>query len=360
MNYRLTQLLAEEAADTAATKTIDLNVSDPISEISIFFRGQNSSDTPLAHPAKMISKIEVVDGADVIISLSGMQAQALEFYHRSQPLGLKPMYTDDDWSRQQFNLCFGRYLFDPMFALDISKFKNPQLKITHNKALGGSTCDHGYLMVYAHCFDEKAATPEGFLMAKDIYSYALGNGTYEHIDLPLDMPYRMMLIRSLKATAAIWELFDQVKLSSDQDKHIIMDGNVEELMKLLCTKFGPYTETIQGRVGTGSVGHYITPTSNANVMAVSYGGTRDYYQVYQPWGGYVEFAGGAALSRVQAFVHGYAPHGALCIPFGDLADPTDWFDVTKVGSLKLRILSESGLTTADSCDIVVQQLRKYS
>jgi hypothetical protein len=359
MNYRLAQVLAEEAADTAATKTIDLNMSDPVSSISIFFRGQNSSDTPLAHPAKMVSKIEVVDGSDVLMSMSGMQAQALDFFHNAKPIGNKPMYVDDDWTRQVFTLFFGRFLHDQRFALDPTRFKNPQLKITHNKALGGSTCDYGYLQVWASLFDEKKITPEGFLMAKDIYSYALGNGTYEHIDLPTDSPYRMMLIRSLKATAAIWELYKNIKLSSDQDKHVILEGDVQELLKLLNTKFGPYTETIQGRVGTGSVGHYVTPTSNCNMVANRYGGGRDYYQIYQPWGGYVEVAGGEALSKFQIIAHGYAPHGALCIPFGDLQDPEDWFDVTQLGSLRLRILSESGLTTADTCDVVVQQLRKY-
>lgn len=359
MNYRLTQLLAEEAATTAAVKTIDLSQADPISQISIFFRGQNNGSTPTAHPAKMISKIELVDGSDTLMSLSGMQAQALDFYHNKKPLGNKPMYNDDDWSRIIFSLFFGRHLYDPILAFDPKKFKNPQLKITHNKALGGSACDAGYLQVWANCFDEKMVSPVGFLMAKEAYSYALGNGTYEHIDLPTDHPYRMMLIRSLKATSAIWELYTQIKLSSDQDKHVVLDGTTRELLKLLDLKFGPYTETIQGVVGTGSVGHYITPTSECNVMAVSYGGGRDYFQVYQPWGGYVELAAGAADKKVQCLAHGYAPHGALCIPFGDLQDPEDWFDVTGLGSLKLRILSESGLTTADTCDIVLQQFRTY-
>ena len=359
MNYRLAQVLAEEAANTAGTKTIDLNMSDPVTSINIFFRGQNSSDTPLAHPAKMVSKIEVVDGSDVLISLSGMQAQALDFYHNSRPLGNKPMYTDDDWTRQIFTLFFGRTMYDTRFAFDPTKFKNPQLKITHNKALGGSTCDAGYLQVWADCFDEKVISPEGFLMAKDIYSYALGNGTYEHIDLPTDLPYRMMLIRSLKATAAIWELFHEIKLSSDNDKRVIIDGHVEELLKILDAKFGPYTETIQGRVGGGAVGHYLTPTSNCNATIIGYGGTRDYFAGYQPWGGYIETYGSAALARFQCIMHGYAPHGALCIPFGDLSDPDDWFDVAGLGSLRLRILSESGLTTGDTCDVVLQQLRRY-
>ena len=359
MNYRLACILAEELATTAATKTLDIDIQDPISQISVFFRGQNSSDTPLAHPAKMVSKIELVDGSEVLMSMSGMQAQALDFYHNSKPVGNKPMYTDDDWTKQVFNLYFGRSLFDTQLAFDPKKFNMPQLKITHNKALGGSTCDVGYMEVWAHCFDEKVISPVGYLMAKEHYSYALGNNTYETVDMPRDYPYRMLLVRSLKATAAIWELYDKIKLSSDQDKRVIIDGDTEQLLKLLDAKFGPYTETIQGRVGGGAVGHYLTPTSNCNATIIGYGGTRDYFAGYQPWGGYIETYGSAALARFQCIMHGYAPHGALCIPFGDLQDPADWFDVERVGSLKLRVHAVSGLTTADTCDIVIQQLRRY-
>lgn len=358
MKYRLANILAEEAMDTAGTKTLDVNIADPISRISIFFRGQNSSDTPLAHPAKMISKIELVNGSDVLMSLSGMQAQALDFYHNSAPVINKPMYKDDDWSRMIFNLNFGRFLHDPQFALVPTKYKNPQLKITHDKALGGSTCDHGYMEVWAHCFDEKAITPAGFLMAKEFYSYALGNNTYESIDMPTDYPYRMILVRALKATAAIWELFDELKLSSDQDKHVIIDGDTRQLLKMLCDRFGPYTETIQGIASGSTTGQYCTPTSNCNILVGSGGGNRDYFQCYQPWGGYFEVVAGAADIQYQALAHGFAPHGALAIPFGDLKDPGDWFDVAAVGSLLLKLHATSGLTSADTSEIVLQQFRK--
>jgi len=359
MKYRLANILAEEAKDTAGVKTIDLNIADPISQISVFFRGQNSSDTPLAHPAKMITKIELVDGSDVLMSLSGLQAQALDFYHKSQPVINKPMYKDDDWSRMIFNLNFGRWLYDAVYALDPGKFKNPQLKITHDKAVGGSTPDHGYMEIWADCFDEKKITPAGFLMAKELYSFALGDDAYEYIDLPTDYPYRMMMVRSLKATAAIWELFDELKLSSDNDKHVIIDGDTRQLLKMLCDRFGPYTETIQGIATGSSIGQYCTPTSNCNILVGSGGGNRDYFQCYQPWGGYFEVVAGAADTQYQALAHGFAPHGALAVPFGDLKDPADWFDVAAVGSLKLKLHATDGLTTTDTCDIVLQQLRKY-
>jgi hypothetical protein len=359
MNYRLTQILAEESASTAGTKTLDIDIADPISEISIFYRGQNNGNTPLAHPAKMVTKIEVVNGSDTLMSLSGMQTQALDFFHKSQPPMQKLMYTDDDWTRLVFNLNFGRYLYDPRFAFVPRNYLNPQLKITHNMALGGCTCNDAKMEVWAHCFDEKKVSPEGFLAAKEYYSYALGNNTYETIDLPRDYPYRMILVRALRPTLAIWELFDEVKLSSDQDKHVIIDGATRQLIKILDDKFGFYTETIQGLVGVTDVAFYFTPTSNCNIVANSRMEPIGYFRTWQTFGGYSLINSNVSVGNFQALAHGNAPHGALCIPFGDLQDPSDWFDVAKVeAALKLKIHAVSGLTTTDTCDVVIQQLRK--
>lgn len=359
MNYRIAQILAEEAADTAATKTLDIDLADPISRISIFFRGQNSSDTPLAHPAKMISKIELLDGSDVLMSLSGMQAQALDFYNGARPIQNKLMYTDDDWSRMIFNLNFGRHLYDPLLAFDPQKFKNPQLKITHNKALGGCTCDHGYLEVWADTFDEKDVSPLGFLMAKEHYSFGLVASAYEYVDLPKDYPYRMILVGSLKTRLAVWELFDKIKLSSDNDKKVIIDGDTRQLMKMLTQRFGPYTETIQGVVSAAYATFYITPTSKCNVVTAGRMGAASYYATWQTFGGTMEIIANAASQNFQSLAHGYAPHGEMAIPLGDLQDPDDWFDVLAVGSLKLRLRGESSVASAPTCDVVIQQLRDY-
>jgi len=82
MNYRLASLLSSEAVNTAGTKTIDVNLAKPISRISIQMKGTNNGSVPTAHPQNMLSKIELVDGSNVLFSLSGLQARSLNFYER--------------------------------------------------------------------------------------------------------------------------------------------------------------------------------------------------------------------------------------------------------------------------------------
>jgi len=128
MNYRLASILPSEAANTAGTKTIDINVADPISRFVIQMKGLNSADAPVAHPAKMISKIELVDGSDVLFSLSGVEAQALNFYDEGKVPHTVLNYLNDVYAIATFHIDFGRFLYDPVLAFDPKKLRIHSLK----------------------------------------------------------------------------------------------------------------------------------------------------------------------------------------------------------------------------------------
>jgi len=68
----------------------------------------------------------------------------------------------------------------------------------------------------------------------------------------------------------------------------------------------------------------------------------------------------AADINAVAIVAGWTPHGVHEIPFGDQMDMEDWYDVTKVGSLKADITGVSGIAGTETCQIFLQQLRKYA
>ncbi len=95
MNNRMATILASEAATVPGTKTIDLNENAPLSKIVIRFKGKNSQDTPVAHPAKMVQKIEVVDGSDVLYSMSGTECGAMNFLETHELPFYVCEYEDD-------------------------------------------------------------------------------------------------------------------------------------------------------------------------------------------------------------------------------------------------------------------------
>jgi hypothetical protein len=362
MNYRLATILAREAHSADVTKVIDLKLADPVSQFHIVYETVNVTDAnPNGHPALCISKIELVDGSDVLFSLSGKECQAADFYHRGKVPGNIILALDGMNAESIFNINFGRYLYDPMFAFDPKKFTNPQLKITIDINGGGIASVSGYLTVYAHIFDSKVVAPTGFLMHKEIKDYVPGASAHEYTDLPTDYPYRKLFIGAQQYGTGPEYLIDTIKLSEDNDRKIPLFLTGFEFLRAI-TALGPaYREVIVSSGGASGKIWYCTPCYWPRVTISPWEqSARSYVScAWQGDGGrgytYLEGIGGNYMIAIE----GWAPHGVLELPFGLQDDPTDWYDVSKLGSLRLDILAKSGFTTGDSCKIFMQQLRKY-
>ena len=355
MKYRIASILAPEAANTARTETLDINLADPISRLTIQMKGLNSDNTPIAHPAKMVSKIEVVDGSDVLFSLSGVECQALNYYDKGYMPHNVLNYMNDVYAIATFDLDFGRFLWDPLFALNPKKFSNPQLKITHNKASGGSSPDAAELSVFAHVFDEKKVEPSGFLMSKEQYGYTLVAGANEHIDLATDHPYRKLLLQSMSMTLQPWQQYNQIKLDQDNgSKVIINDEKMSNLLKLF-RMWPEFQETIMA-VSTTDAEDYPCAASYERIATLAQVAEALDSWIVDTYGGSINVdatAGGTFL----AIISGLCPHSTFCLPFGLQDDPTDWFDVSAIGSLKLSI--KAGGSASGTCEVISQQLRGY-
>lgn len=355
---RITEILAAEAASTAGTKVIDLNLTEHLSRVVVQFKGTNNGATPTAHPAKMISKIELTDGSDVLFSMSGIEAQAANFYDgEDMPINVID-FRNDVMAIATFRLDFGRYLWDKDFAIDPKRFSNLQLKITHNKALGGSAPDAGELAVYGFVMDAGDAAPRGFIMTKEIQSYALTSSAHEYITLPIDYPYRKIIVQSLAASKQPHEQYNKIKLGLDNDRVVLLN-NLSTSM--LAKALAPKNRIIDAICGTGTgsaVGHYVTPAYETYITVLGFDAAVTTAYATQSYGGYTTIAYDNA-EHFQGHVHGLMPHGALALPFGDPLDASTWLDVTKAATLKLDITAGSSVGSSSTCEIVAQQARMY-
>ena len=357
MNYRWTTLQSSKSHAADDTQIIDLDVSDPISQIVLQAKGTNSSHVPDGHPAKMITKIEVVDGSKVLYSASGIQCQAIDYYHNNRiPLNIIN-YVSGSYCTGIFQLNFGRHLWDTMYALDPKRFVNPQLKYTVDYTGGGGSVTSAVAVeVMAKIFDEKKISPVGFLSQREVKSYTLATTTYEYIDLPTDYPYRMLMVQSLTAGKQPWEQYNTLRLDEDNDKKVILDESTSDLIKYLCSEWNPIVEGLLQRTNTTPQYDYVTPTYNCNLACTAEIDITNIpaYTVLDGGGIKVDSTASASFSTV---ITGYIPHGGLAIPFGRLDDPADWYDVKKVGSLRLRVYGGSG--ASGTCQIVVQQAMPF-
>lgn len=360
MNYRLADVLASEAISAAATKTIPIVLTDVISRIVISVKAVNAAAraTLLAHPAALVTKIELVDGSDVLFSLSGYEAQALNFYDN-----LKTVYSNisDGESEGQYTLFlmdFGRYLYDPELAFDPKKFNNPALKITYDRDACDTNAVSGTLEVRAYVFDEKVISPIGFLMNKQIETYTMVTTAYKYIHVPTDYAFRKLLVRAYLTNKSVDSQLDQFKLSEDNDKRIPIDVNGIDYMDVLASTYPKIHEEFALRVRTAATSVYVTPTHWPRAYVLGNVGTnafgrRTYYEAER-----VGFACSADMDDPSfGEANGFIPHHTLCFPFGDQRDLADWYDVTRVGSLIARLKAATGATAVTT--LFGQQLRNY-
>jgi hypothetical protein len=356
---RIHEVLAAESIATAGTKVIDLNLSDLVSRITICVKGTNNNAVPTAHPAEIVSKIELVDGSDVLFSLSGKEAQALNFYETGEMPTVNLEFRNAVMCFAAFHINLGRFLWDPKLALDPARFSNLQLKITHNKAAGGSTPSAGELAVFAELMDKTEASPTGFLMAKEIQSYGLVSSAHEYITLPTDYMYRKLMIKSLFSGKQPWEQYNKVKLSIDNDRVVLLNNlRTTDLLKFMSVK-KDFVEFIMG-TGTGSAADvYCTPAMDiACAQGTLEAALSAANVIKQAYGGVINILSESAKGY-QLIVTGKCPHGALDIPFGDQMNPDSWLKMDKVGNLKFDITAGSSVGASSTCEIVSQQLRAY-
>lgn len=348
MNNRMSTILASEAATVVATKTIDLNENAPLSKIVIRFKGTNNGSTPTAHPAKMISKIEVVDGSDVLYSMSGVQCQAMDFLETGELPFNCCEYENDIECCATYDLNFGRFPWDREFALDLRTFKNPQLKISHDKSKGGSAPDEGTMAVYGYTFDDPQPSPPNFLMTKELYSYTIQANANHYITLPRDYPYRVLMPQSYAATKGFTDQFGEFEWYADNRRRVFIDS----IAAAEWAKIQPRKDLVEENfAGLG-----ITAAEEYWVAAIYEGwgdaGGRSAVDascfIGQPAGPQYQVTAAAPIS-FAAHTNGYYAFGGTNLCMHELNDPEAWFNPLEYGDVELRILAGGGAGTNTVC-----------
>ena len=362
-NYRITSILASEDLGASGTKTIDVNLTDIISRIDLIWKATVNTVSVMTAPLiDCLSKIELVDGSDVLVSVSGEELQALNYYDRNdEPLEQLSLTASDEVT-SIVSIDFGRYLYDPELALDPSKFRNLQLKVTWDEDAFNSGVTANSLSVNAHVFDKKSVTPRGFLMVKEIYSYTPAANGYEYIDLPTDYAIRKLLFRSKSTTITPTAAISEFKLSEDNDKVIPFDMTGAELYQKIASLYDrmEFKATLDDAVTAKTL--YVIPTEDVYIH-VNYDSTvfttSSKFAEATVTNNKIALSASVDIKALTATYGGYCPHSTLVYPFGDQSDTADWYDVSGIGSLQLIVKGAASVGTSPEAQVILQQFRTY-
>lgn len=356
--YMLDTLLPSESCLTPATRNIDLKGKSPISKITAILKATSAGTEQTANPAANVTKIEIVDGSTVIASLSGRECQALDFYNSKFMPDNFVADADNIMAFATFNINFGRKLWDPAYALDPSRFSNPQLKITHNALAADASADAATLEVYAHSFDERKITPVGYLRPVEHYAYTCAAAaSVETVDLPLDLPIRQMIVNTYGDGYYPWQIANKIKLKEAKDSRVPYDFSTSAWLKFINQHYPMAVEKCLLE-GTTAYRHlYCAPSFTVALQTIQRANAGTVYTQDANSPVPLHYYGEAATQAVGQ-TSGWNPHGAFPIPFGDQDDPDDWYNPSGVGSLIMEITAGTA-ATAGSTKVVLEQLKKY-
>lgn len=357
-NYRFATLLASESVATAATKTVSIDVVDPISMIQIVMKTTPAGTVPTDHPAGNITKIEIVDGSDVIVALSGKECQALDFYNARE---MPNNHVSDGTSVLSWatcNLRFGRKLWDQELALNPAKFSNLKMNISHNYRIADTAASAATLEVYAHMFDGKKVSPVGYLRPTEIYAYTNGvSGTVEPIDLPRDLSIRQILINTYGDTFKPWQIANKVKILENGGAKVPYDFSTSAWLKFINQRYPLAVEKCWQANAAASRHLFCAPSHEVFPSLVSEVGGAVISQALLNEAPALHITSSAA-GALSGYVSGYNPHGAFPLPFGDQDNLNDWYEVGALGSVKMEITGGSAATSG-STKVVLEQLARY-
>lgn len=362
----------ETQTSDKSTKTIDLNLFDPISALCFEFEVTNGTTSNVQNPFPFaITKLEVVDGSDVLSSLSFPQAQALQFYKTGRQPELREDEVGSAGQVMGCSILFGRYLWDREFALDLTRFTNPQLKIswdlTNIRACSATTAfatGTTKISAWAKVMEGFSGAPSKYLMAKEIEAWTGASSGEKRIDLPVDFTYHMLLLRgylrAINSVTDVDENITKIKLTGDTDKYIALERYTKQFGSEMAQLFGDVTLWKRFKAAhTDNIWFEVNKEPQLSLIGTVVNRALGYAWC---WSGaaYLLFGDTAASTvstaeRFDGIINGYALHHTLPIPLGVMNEPETWFDPRAFK--KLELVCTQGGAAADS--LVAEQVRPY-
>ncbi|GAI04076.1 unnamed protein product, partial [marine sediment metagenome] len=181
----------------------------------------------------------------------------------------------------------------------------------------------------------------------------------EYTDLPTDYPYRQMFIQGYASTKEIRTVVDKFKLSEDQDKRIpINDLAMYDWIGIVHQKWPEIKERVEAYVGGEGVIIYVAPTytMKAVLMQTSTGSVFD----SETEGDKLKIETSAVGTGGQiGYAFGWVYHHTVPVLLGNMMDPADAYDVTRIGKLELQTVAKSDAEVAHTGAVTLEQYRPY-
>lgn len=368
MRNRDAVLKYQETMTDTQVPVIDLDLVDPVSALELEVECANGATSNKGNfISDIVTKIEVVDGGKSYVSVNMSELEALHFYKTGKVPTMFPSEWASGLQRHACPLLFGRYLWDRQYAFNPAAFKNPQLKVTFNKAAiraagatGFADANNIKLSVTAKIMEGEAAPPQ-FLAPQEIKSFTSVASGDERVELPTDYVYRLLMLRAWLQQSDIDEIISNLKLTCDTDKFIPFDRKVKQL-----------DAEIFAQLGAGRIKHDVF-TQHQAAFRLLFNKEPSFYPfswedatpeiigVRYTWSseGKLDITDNAGTTigsdmKITGVEEGHALHATLPVLFGLPMEPDTWFDPSAYKKIE-AVLTQA--TASAAVQLVLEQVR---
>ena len=328
----------------------DLKGAGKLSAIEIEYQATNGATSCVDHEIHDdVSKIEMIDGAEVLESLSMKEWIACNFYELGRIPRAQLTEVGGAIQKETCLILFGRFIGDPDYYFDPSKFDNPQLSLESAltiSATAGFAAGTGKLTIKLHIIDEGARAQKGFITRQEKYSFTSAASGDELISLPTNYPYQYLGVSAVLSTYRPDEVISKIKLTFDDDKYIPISTYTDDIMDKLKSVFGLAQQKkhiFSANNGTALLDLYdiqkahIRSNEASNIATIiSVDAEKITNELYD-----MSTVGTPALQTAEkdlvVDVEGNTPHGLVLLTFGDIHSDDGILPVTGYSKLELYL-----------------------
>jgi hypothetical protein len=355
---------ARPLADSGEYVT-DIKITDPITKLLFKFQATNGGTSNKAQTAAdVVDEIAILDGANVIMSLTGKQIVALDAYLRGA-LGYHTITEAANASQNLFvTIPFGRWDEDTELALSPKSFSNPQIRVRWNlanvRAVGATGFATGSATFSAIAkVVETLPVPKGYRRYVKHYSFTSAASGTEVVELPTTAPIRAIMLGSLTTSGGALVGLSKVRVTLDQGKVVVFEMTPADLKRIMWDMYYWFTYKHTFMAADGDTIYSILRERTAfsgfaatadTVVTISSNDTGAETLA-------VKTAGAAGtLQNVNADINGLCPHGYVYIPFGVYDDPNTWLQAQNYRSVRLELDQNAA---GASVGVVLDTLQGY-
>lgn len=316
-------------------------------------------------PIDALERLElIVNGSQVVKSLSGRQVRALMHYQKmKQPEAFTSNWASQS-SRIELFINLGRHFHDMDYMLDLGQVNDPELRITYDFTktgevgwTNGEAFTSPYRDTVCHLLRESSVVPEGYIKTSELYRFTNPVSKKENMTIPRGPVYSNLYLQSFYRDSGLAFTLDEIEVNIDNGRVIPLRLAMPEFMDVVAAKYG----TVFARELVDYSPHtefpLVPPIENGKLVPFLWGeADAMHVNTAAVWGNMAWFL---CLDESAAESHtctkwmidweGLFPYSLAAIPIFDPWDKRFWIDSSVLGDFHVRF---EGLATGSASCVV--------